>query len=273
MTALEGTVKTPAGPVKKKTLAAVAAVAAVVAVIFWYRSRQAGQAAAASTTAAGAIDPATGLLAGSPEDAAALAQQASYVQPVLGGGAGGGSAVGGVPQGFATDGAWAQAAEDYLVGTTGADPQVVGLALGKYITGQVVTDSQENVINQAIAFEGYPPVSGHDGYPPSIRKAPPPVPAPPPPPAVFASNPPAGFHVISRHSRYVHVGWTAAKGAAGYHVWAQQGSRVARAFDVPAGQPSAQFDAMTPGAYTFAVYAKPAKAGAPHASLSATVPK
>lgn len=75
--------------------------------------------------------------------------------------------------GFTSNAQWAQAAEQYITQNEQANPETVGNALGKYITGQVTSDSQQGVIEQAIAFEGYPPVNGPDGFPPSIRLHPP----------------------------------------------------------------------------------------------------
>lgn len=86
------------------------------------------------------------------------------------------------PGAFTTNAQWAQAAERYLVEQTGAHAEVVGNALGKYITGQAANEAQVAVIEQAIAFEGYPPVNGPAGYPPNILRAhqPPPPPHPKP---------------------------------------------------------------------------------------------
>lgn len=68
-----------------------------------------------------------------------------------------------------TNAGWAEAAETYLAGQTGANPATVAAALGKYITGASVTSDQEAIIQQAIAFEGYPPDPGPNNYPPSIK--------------------------------------------------------------------------------------------------------
>jgi hypothetical protein len=68
-----------------------------------------------------------------------------------------------------TNAGWAAAAESYLTGQTGADPATVAAALGKYITGQSLTASDQSIVEQAIAFEGYPPDPGADNYPPSMK--------------------------------------------------------------------------------------------------------
>lgn len=155
------------------------------------KSAAAAQAAAdaaaqAPGTGAGSsdqIDPATGFPYGSAEDAAALTAQAGYNSPIGGLGYsdtsylyGGypGYPASGVPPaagGFTSNAQWAQYAENYLITTGGADANTVGNALGKYITGGTIDDSQMSIIDQAIAFAGYPPVSGPEGYPPSIRTA------------------------------------------------------------------------------------------------------
>jgi PASTA domain-containing protein len=154
----------------------------------------AAAAAQAPGTGAGSsdqIDPATGFPYGSIEDASALTAQAGYNSPIGGLGYsdtsylyGGnpGYPGSGIPitGGYTSNAQWSQAAENYLVQTVGADPNTVGNALGKYITGGTVDDAQTAIINQAIAFNGYPPVSGPEGYPPSIRTGSPTPTTPPP---------------------------------------------------------------------------------------------
>lgn len=71
---------------------------------------------------------------------------------------------------FTDNASWAQYAESYLVGL-GGDANTIGNALGKYITGQPVTSTQQSTIEQAIAFANQPPVSGSGGFPPSIHLA------------------------------------------------------------------------------------------------------
>lgn len=172
--------------------------------LYRYRKQQQAAAATAAANAAAqapgtglgtsdAIDPATGFPYGSTEDAAAMTAQAGYNSPIGGlgysdigynyGGGGfypgsGGGPVGG---GFTSNAQWSQAAEAYLVGQ-GADANTVGNALGKYITGGVINDpTATSIVNQAIAFEGYPPVPGPNGFPPSIQTGPTGVGNTPPP--------------------------------------------------------------------------------------------
>lgn len=177
-------------PVKKQTVfIATGAVVILGVAVYRYRKQQSSATNAAAAAAAAAqapgtgagtsdqIDPATGFAYGSAEDAAALTAQSGYNSPFgvpsgtsyLVGGASSGFPGGG---GFVSNAQWAQAAEDYLVNTAGADATTVGNALGKYITGGTLDATMTAIVNQAIAFEGYPPVGGPDGYPPSIRTAP-----------------------------------------------------------------------------------------------------
>ena len=194
--ALEGDIKTPLGPVKKKTALIIGGGGVLIIGIVWYRTKQ--QAAAAPATAtdqSGNIDPATGLPTGSPEDLAALAGQNQFDsssftggqvtgytgsgQPVYSPGAGafGSVAPNTGPGTFTSNGQWSQYAEQYLVDNAGGDAATVGNALGKYITGQPVTADQTQVIDSAIAFAGYPPIAGPAGNPPGIHTVNPPVPS------------------------------------------------------------------------------------------------
>lgn len=187
-------------------VAGVGAAALLGIVLYRYqKQQQAAQAAAAAAAAAQApgtgagtsdeIDPSTGFPYGSAEDASALTTMSGYNSPVAGLGYndtsylyGGGAYYPGsgypLSSGFTSNAQWSQAAEDYLVNTGGGDANTVGNALGKYITGQPVDAAGQAIINQAIAFEGYPPVSGPDGYPPSIRTG-----TTPPPPAAQITVP------------------------------------------------------------------------------------
>lgn len=177
------TVNVPAiGPVKKPiAIGAVVGLGGLV-VIYYYRKNQANQQAAsaaqqtANDTASAAdtgttIDPETGYPYGSPEDQAALASLSYGLLPTQSGYGGGGYPYDNGQQpppsggGFTSNAQWAQAAEQYM-GSSGAD--AIAAALGKYITGQPVTSDQQTIIQEAIAAEGFPPVPGPGGFPPSI---------------------------------------------------------------------------------------------------------
>lgn len=177
------TVKIPLVGETKKSTAVVAGLAvAGVFLVLWSRQRK----AAAAGTDTGNIDPATGYPSGSPADQQALADQQA-AQDTSGGLAGlgpggftaapfygtGGSpgAVAPGPGGFVDNAEWAQYAQQYLTQNTGASPAAVGQALGAYIQGQPLTPEEIQVVEEAIAFAGKPPVAGAHGDPPGFRTA------------------------------------------------------------------------------------------------------
>ena len=230
-------------PVKKQTVAIAAGAVVILGIgVYRYRKQAAADAATAADNAAAqapgtgtdsAIDPATGFPYGSIEDASALTSQSGYITPFGAGGQGttyltGGPYPGGgqTPGGFTSNAQWSQAAEDYLVNTASGDANTVGNALGKYITGQVVTAAQSDIVNQAIAFEGYPPVAGANGYPPSIRTAAPvptPNPNPTPTPTGTANaKPVTGLRVVSKTKTSVTISWSATSAPQGYNYMLKQ---------------------------------------------------
>lgn len=188
---LEGTLNTPVGAVPKKTAALVGGAIALLVAVMYFRGKK--QSAATSTAGASTeINPATGFIYGSPEDAAAMAAQANFQTggSVGGGGGGGGSTPG---TGFTNNAQWVQST---ITGMTNSgiiqDASALSVALGKYIAGQPVGNDSvvRSLIEQAIAFNGPPPLAGPNGYPPSINTqnplppVTPPVTTPPPPPYV-----------------------------------------------------------------------------------------
>lgn len=224
------TVKIPGlGQVSKTTAYALGGGAVLVIVVAWYRSRDAAAepAAAAGGDPSQQIDPATGYPYGSDPDLAALGQMAAIGAGPVGPGyefqsganiSGGG----GYPQGFTTNAAWSQAAEDYLVNTVhgGESADVIGNALGKYITGQGLSADQVAIVEQAIAFTGYPPVNGPTGYPPSYRTAAaaatPAAPTTPGTPAALRA--PSRIFATAVGRTWIRFGWKNVAGASGYVV-------------------------------------------------------
>lgn len=189
-------VKLPGGMHVNKKIAIGVGIAAVgIAGVYYYRQKQASNAAASTSAAAATgsqIDPQTGYAYGSPEDQAALAAMAGgtlptynaassaggqvigydqYGNPIYGGG---GGTIGTGPGSYTSNAQWTQAAEAEM-GSNGAD--AIAAALGKYLLGQPLTTDQITVVQEAIAAQGYPPVSGSGGFPPSYNTAavPPPV--------------------------------------------------------------------------------------------------
>lgn len=168
-----GTVKVPLiGTHPKKQIYMLGGVAVAVVGVAYYRSKKAASTAVPATTT-DQIDPATGFTYGSPEDSAALAQQASYNSPGGAGGGngtgvgGGGGSLGSGPTSTIVDNSsWSQAASQYLVGVVGLDGPTVSSALGAYISAAPLTDAQVSIVQQAIAAVGYPPTPGTAGNPP-----------------------------------------------------------------------------------------------------------
>lgn len=226
--ALEGTVHTPLGAVSKKTAILGGAAVVILAGIVYMRSRKASQAAATANAGANTgIDPATGYAYGSAEDAAALANQASYINPSVPyapGGGGGLSDTGTLgPGGFTNNAQWAQYAETTLA-SNGAvsDISALSAAIGKYLTDQPVNGDQQSLINQAIAIAGYPPVSGPSGYPPSINTSGGTTPTGSAPGAV------TGLHGGQRAADGVLLYWNATPGATSYNLYAADGTTLDR---------------------------------------------
>lgn len=186
---LEGTISTPVGTVPKKTAALVGGGILLLVGVMYYRGKQKTDAASSS----GEINPTTGFAYGSPEDLAAIAAQGTFIG---GGGGGGGDDPDPEPgTGFTTNAAWVQST---ILGMTNSgiieDASALSVALGKYIAGQPVGDNttMRSLIEQAIAFNGQPPIAGPHGYPPSINTQPPasePPPTTPPPLPTSATAP------------------------------------------------------------------------------------
>lgn len=226
MAGLEGTVKLPGfGPVQKKTVLYGGAAVVALGVVVAYRHKNAAAAPAANPNDA-EIDPATGFPYGSPEDLAALQAQGNYTMPVSPGGGGSGSIPNG-GTGFATNGAWSQGVIDYMLHNgLIEDPTALSAALGVYLTGSYATDAQVSLIEQAIAVEGYPPVNGSTGYPPSINRTPPQssggngTPTTPPPVNNDPTLPaPTGLHVTSIDRTGASLDWDPVSGAIGYKTY------------------------------------------------------
>lgn len=196
--------------VQKKT-ATIAGIGLVgILGIEWYRNKQAQQSAAAATAQAGQteIDPSTGFPYGSPEDATALQSQTNYMNPyaynsgsytggqVIGYDGSGNPIYGPTSTGsFTSNAQWAQYVESYLESNQGADPTTVGNAIGKYISGQPLTSDMVQIVENAIAIAGNPPVAGPNGNPPSFVTANTPTPSPTPNPNTVTVPNVVGMHL------------------------------------------------------------------------------
>jgi hypothetical protein len=173
------------GPVSKKWVVIVLAASAGTIGYIVIRRRSETAAAASTASSGGAasssdIDPLTGDVAGSAQDQADLAamQAGGYDDEDLAGGGLGdyGGYLAAAPAGasipgaggFTTNGEWAQQAETDL-GGLGIDQNALSAALGQYLTGQPLTTAAQQLVDQAIAEENYPPVAGPGGYPPAMK--------------------------------------------------------------------------------------------------------
>lgn len=222
------------GGMKKQYVYAGGAVLLVLVAVVYYRSKQQSAQAASSTTGnmvtdpAGntctALDPNSGYCPGTAED---LAYQGNTINPL---GMDSASSVGGQiigydqygdpiysqgptsntgPGTFTNNAEWAQAALQYMIqNEPSANATTISTALGAYVNGQPVTDAQKNICEQAIAFEGLPPVAGPNGNPPNF---------------VQGSNPPPtggtklNMKLTARYNS-IDVSWSAIAGASGYKV-------------------------------------------------------
>jgi hypothetical protein len=175
---MPSTVKLPIlGNVNKGTAAGIGIGGITLAGYMIYRqSKKSKQAAAAAATAANAANAASGYGYG--------ASGYGYGQlpsPYDGYGYGATGASGGFPAGYygygvaepqafanTTNAQWTQAAIAQLTGD-GYNAQTLADALGAYTEGLQVTTAQDPMVQAAIGVEGYPPVPGANGYPPSIN--------------------------------------------------------------------------------------------------------
>lgn len=181
------------GGIKKKyVIIGGVGLGGLVIVTVWMRSKKNTQSSAntASVTdpagnVCAALNPSSGFCPGSPEDlqystgmgTALGTNAASYVGgQVIGYDAYGNpiySSQGPVtgPGSYTNNAEWAQASLTYLIqNEPNSDPATIGAALGAYIDGAPVTPNQKIIIEQAIAFEGLPPVPGPAGDPPNINE-------------------------------------------------------------------------------------------------------
>jgi hypothetical protein len=162
------------------------AVVGVLAAVWWRNNHSATGtstgAAATVTDSAGnvcsAVNPATGFCPGTAEDTNALNGTLNGAGG-FGDGSGGDSIIGtttpdqvtnGPP--FTTNAAWSQYAVATLEASDSAiDTGALTDALGAYLNGGQVTAAQHVLINDALAVAGSPPVTGANGFPPSINVA------------------------------------------------------------------------------------------------------
>jgi Fibronectin type III domain len=141
--------------------------------------------------------------------------------PGYGPSGGGGSyqTPGGPP--FSSNSAWSDwVLQELQAQNPGVDAGALTDALGLYIEGQPVDPAQAQLVFDARAIAGDPPVAGPNGYPPNLRlnggKGGPP---PTPPPGTGGKPPaPGGLHVEYISASSTRLGWNLVHGATRYTV-------------------------------------------------------
>lgn len=235
-------------------------------VIFYYVSKKnsGGTSSTDQTDSAGnvgQIDPKTGYVYGSAEDAAALGQSSSGLGTSTDTGTGG-STVSGQ---YADNNAWAVAAINYLV-SIGVDATSANTAITQFLASQPLTTQQQGEVNLAIQRLGAPP------SPPEPGGSPPPV-VTPPSSSTYATNPPTGFTTTSATANSIGTKWNAATNAASYTLyWGTTAD--AKDGKTTVSTTAATATGLKPGTlYHLRVQANPVKSGAGFASLTKTTPK
>lgn len=229
------------GGLDKKYVYAGGGILVVVIGVVYFRSKSQAAAAASTSTMVtdpagnqcAAVDPASGYCPGTSGDLSyqqtALGTDASsyvggqiigydqYGNPIYSGGGGTGTAPNTGPGSFTNNAQWAQAALQYFIqNEPSADPTAISNALGLYVNGQPVTADQQQIIEQAIAFEGMPPVGGTNGYPPSIKTAP--GGGAPPLPTGSKPNAPTDLTISAKSAGAITAQWKPGTNATSYSI-------------------------------------------------------
>lgn len=185
----------------------------------------------------------------------------------LGGGGSGGTGGGSGGPPFSTNAAWAAYAVQQLADTAGKDAGQVTDALGLYINGQAVTAAQRQLIEDARAIAGPPPVAGPGNFPPSIRMQGTSTGG-----KTTAANPVHGIHVTAIERTDATVAWKPAEHATFYSVKITTGKTTVRTQDTTTA--SSHIGGLKPATrYEVSVLARPAKASAHPATVSFTTQK
>lgn len=177
-----------------------------------------------------------------------------------GGGSGGGGTTGSGGPPFSTNAQWSQYALQQLTGTSGLDAGTVTNALGLYLNGQTVTAAQKQVIDDAIAIAGQPPVAAASGFPPSIRTSEPTTGG-----KTYATNPVTGLRVSKIDRTVATVTWKASPHATSYAIKVTSGKR--SVLSKTSSAPTTELHGLKAGTkYQVTVLANPARSSARHAS-------
>lgn len=181
-----------------------------------------------------------------------------------GGGGGGGGVSGSAGPPFSTNSQWSAYALQQLTGTSGMDAGTVTDALGLYLNGQTVTAAQKQIIDDAIAVAGSPPVAAASGFPPSIRTSEPSTGG-----KTYATNPVTGLKVSKIDTTTATASWKASPHATNYTVKVTSGKKTIRT--KASNSASTELHGLTAGTrYEVQVIANPARSSAKHASATFT---
>lgn len=208
------------GPMSSKTKLFIGGGAiGLVAIFLWYRKQKANATAVTDTSSTD-----TSSTDGSSLDTGYSPALTSYTDPSTGAIiSGGGWSTGGyaLPGTYYTapssNAQWVQQAIPYL-SQQGFDPTATTIALGEYLAGQNLSNTQYEIVQAAIASEGYPP---NPPAPPHV--APPsgqtggttsPVSS-----GVTHPAPPTGLHIVNKRKGSATLAWNASKGASEYAVF------------------------------------------------------
>ena len=258
---IKGTLMKKVGPIP---LAAWIVIAAVI--IYYTRKKSSSGGSGGDQTDSagnvGTINPATGYVYGSAEDAAAAGRSSGSLGGSTDPGSTGGSTVGGS---YADNDAWAVAAINYLV-SIGVDATSANAAITQFLGSQQLTPAQQADVNLVIQRLGAPPSA------PTPGGSPPPI-VNPPSASTYATNPPPGFTTTSVGTTSIGVKWNAAVNAVSYTVsWGTSAN--ASSGNTTVTTPAATVTGLKPNTlYYVRVQANPVKAGAGFASLSKTTAK
>jgi hypothetical protein len=210
----------------------------------------------------GTINPATGYVAGSAEDQAALSSGSSGLSTGSDSGSAGGSTVAGQ---YADNNAWAVAAINYLV-SIGVDATSANTAVTQFLSSQTLTTQQQGEINLAIQRLGAPPSPPEPGgnTTPIVT---------PPSSATYATNPPTGFTTTTVTGTSIATKWNATTNAASYTLsWGT--TSAATGGKTTVSTTAATATGLKPNTlYYLRVQANPVKSGAGFATLSKTTSK
>jgi hypothetical protein len=120
------------------------------------------------------------------------------------------------PAQISTNAEWTAFAVAAMV-QQGWDGQVAQAAIGKYLTDQVLTATEEGIVRAAVAVAGWPPQGKH-----TITSMPAPTPTPTPPPTApkpsAPKSAPSGFHNLFVSSTSAESKWSMVPGATNYEV-------------------------------------------------------